>query len=129
MNHRPQIRGKRRCGKPRKGFVHDLHRPDLFLRKLIGALKVVYLYLAGIGNGFELLRIAAARIYRGKKLVYFILRENLGHTPIIPNPQSLVKGRWHPSLRTLFVPALFIKIMREKQRLQFFWEKTIFNAL
>jgi hypothetical protein len=82
VDHAAELGGKTRGGKPGKGLVHDRNRADLFFGEFVGPLKVVNVYFTGIRRGPDVLRLRVSGVYRGEKLINFILRQNLCHSTL-----------------------------------------------
>ena len=93
-----QLRGQRRGGLAREGFVHDGDGADLVLGELVGSLEVIDLDLALVHLRDELLGGHLAGRDRGEKLVYLVLGEDFRH-PACPTsaPRTAGTSRSSPS--------------------------------
>jgi hypothetical protein len=66
VNHGTELGGKACGGEACEGLVHDGDGTDLFLGEFVRPLKVVDFDLAGIGGGFEDLRLGISGIDCGE---------------------------------------------------------------
>jgi hypothetical protein len=66
-------------GQTRKGLMHVLHCPHLFLGELVRPAEVVDLDLPGVGGRLDSLKGGIPCVYGGEELIYFVLGQDFGH--------------------------------------------------